>query len=87
MPKIKSGLQKMSCMLVGFLLLSCIAFAQRTITGKVISKVDQKPIVNATVVVRGTVIATQTDSSDILELKFQKTIVSWKLLRLDLKTR
>ena len=72
---------------MGFLLLSCIAFAQRTITGKVISKVDQKPIVNATVVVRGTVIATQTDSSDILELKFQKTIVSWKLLRLDLKTR
>ena len=53
----------MSCMLMGFLLFSCAAFAQRTITGKVINKTDQQPVANATVQVRGTVIATQTDSS------------------------
>jgi TonB-linked SusC/RagA family outer membrane protein len=63
MPKKKTGLNKMCCMLMGFLLLSCAVFAQRTITGKVISKTDQKPVTNATVLVRGTVIATQTDSS------------------------
>ena len=63
MPKKMSGLQKMSCMMMGFLLLSCIAFAQRTITGRVINKTSQQPIVGATVMVKGTVTATQTDAS------------------------
>ena len=63
MPKKKTGLNKMGRMLIGLLLLSCAAFAQKTITGKVISKTDQQPVRNATVQVRGTVIATQTDSS------------------------
>ncbi|HCL84228.1 MAG TPA: SusC/RagA family TonB-linked outer membrane protein [Chitinophagaceae bacterium] len=62
MPKKKTGLNKMSCMLMGFLLFSCTAFAQRTITGKVINKTNQQPVANATVLVKGTVIATQTDS-------------------------
>src|ERR1700682_1141247 len=63
MPKKKTGLNKMCCILMGFLLLSCTVFAQRTVNGKVISKTDQRPVTNATVSVRGTVIATQTDSS------------------------
>ena len=63
MPKKKNGLLKMSCMLMGFLLFSCFAFAQRTITGKVINKADQQPVVGATVTVKGTVIATVTNSS------------------------
>ena len=63
MPKKMTGLLKMSCMLMGLLLISCIAFAQRTITGKVINKTSQQPVVGATVTVKGTVIATQTDAS------------------------
>ena len=63
MPKKKTGLDKVCCMMMGFLLLSCVAFAQRTVTGKVINKTDQQPVRNATVLVRGTVIAAQTDSS------------------------
>jgi len=63
MPKKKNGLHKMGGMLLGLLLLSCAAFAQRTVTGKVISKSTQQPVPGATVVVRGTVIATQTDTS------------------------
>ena len=63
MPKKKTGLQKMCCMLLGILLFSCTAFAQRTITGKVISKTNQQPVVGATVTVRGTVIASITDTS------------------------
>src|SRR4030095_9973096 len=72
MPKIKTGLQKMNCMMIGFLLFSCAAFAQRTVTGKVISKTDQKPIANATVMVRGTVIATTTDSSGAFSITVPK---------------
>jgi TonB-dependent starch-binding outer membrane protein SusC len=63
MPKKKIGLNKMHTMMIGLLLFSCAAFAQRTITGKVISKTNQQPVVGATVQVRGTVIATQTDAS------------------------
>ncbi len=63
MPKKKTGLQKMGCMMLGLLLISCAAFAQRTVTGKVINKTTQQPVAGATVLVRGTVIATQTDTS------------------------
>ncbi len=69
MPKKKTGLNKMCCMLIGLLLFSCGAFAQKTITGKVISKTDQQPVRNATVLVRGTVIATRTDSSGDFTIK------------------
>ena len=68
MPKKNTGLYKMSCMLVGFLLFACAAFAQRTITGKVINKTTQLPVANATVLVRGTTIATQTDSSGVFSI-------------------
>ena len=65
MPKKKTGLQKMGFMLLGLILLSCAAFAQRTVTGKVINKNTQQPVANATVQVRGTVVATQTDSNGV----------------------
>jgi hypothetical protein len=68
MPKKNTGLYKMSCMFVGFLLFACAAFAQRTITGKVINKTTQLPVANATVLVRGTTIATQTDSSGVFSI-------------------
>src|SRR5882757_1305237 len=63
MPKKKTGLQKTFCMLMGILLFSCTAFAQRTVTGKVINKMNQQPVVGATVTVRGTVVASITDTS------------------------
>jgi TonB-dependent starch-binding outer membrane protein SusC len=63
MPKKKTGLHKIGYMIMGFLLFSCAAFAQRTVTGKVINKVTQQPVPNATVVVRGTSVATETDAS------------------------
>jgi TonB-dependent starch-binding outer membrane protein SusC len=72
MPKKKTGLNKMCCMLMGFLLLSCAIFAQRTVTGKVINKTNQQPVTNATVLVRGTVIATQTDSSGAFSIVVPK---------------
>ena len=62
----------MSCMLVGFLLFSCAVFAQRKITGRVINKTNQQPVTNATVLVRGTVIATQTDSSGAFSIEVPK---------------
>ena len=72
MPKKITGLHKMSCMLVGFLLFSCAVFAQRKITGRVINKTNQQPVTNATVLVRGTVIATQTDSSGAFSIEVPK---------------
>src|SRR5664279_5653762 len=72
MPKKNAGLNKMGRMLIGFLLLSCAAFAQKTITGKVINKSTQQPVSNATVQVRGTVIATRTDSSGDFSIKVPK---------------
>jgi TonB-dependent starch-binding outer membrane protein SusC len=72
MPKKKTGLNKICCMMAGLLLLSCVAFAQRTITGKVINKVNQQPVANATVQVRGTVIATQTDAAGAFSIVVPK---------------
>ena len=72
MPKKKTGLNKVCCMLMGLLLLSCAALAQRTVTGKVINKTDQQPVRNATVQVRGTVIAAQTDSSGNFSIEVPK---------------
>src|SRR5450432_1250853 len=72
MPKKKTGLNKMCCMLMGFLLLSCAVFVQRTVTGKVVNKTTQQPVPNATVQVRGTVIATRTDNSGAFNINVQK---------------
>src|SRR5580704_11889153 len=72
MPKKKTGLHKMGCMFMCFLLLSCVAFAQRTITGKVINKSDHQPIANATVVVRGTLVGATTDSFGVFSIVVTK---------------
>lgn len=72
MPKKNAGLKMMSRMLIGLLLLSCGAFAQKTITGKVINKSTKQPVTNATVQVKGTVIATRTDSSGEFSIKVPK---------------
>jgi TonB-linked SusC/RagA family outer membrane protein len=72
MPKKKTGLQKMCCILLVILLFSCTAFAQRTVTGKVMNKTNQQPVAGATVLVRGTVIATQTDTSGFFSIVVPK---------------
>lgn len=72
MPKKKTGLHKTSCMLMGLLLLSCAVFAQRTVTGKIVNKDTQQPVANATVRVRGSVDATQTDNSGAFSINVQK---------------
>ncbi len=72
MPKKIAGLQKISCMLLGFLLFSCAVFAQRKISGRVINKTNQQPVTNATVLIRGTVTATQTDSSGAFSIEVPK---------------
>ncbi len=70
--KEKDRALKMGYMLMGFFLLSCTAFAQRTVTGKVINKTTQLPVASATVLVRGTVIATQTDTSGYFSIEVPK---------------
>ena len=72
MPKKKTGLQKMGSMLTGFLLISCIAFAQRTVTGRVINKSDQHPVANATVTAKGSGVAALTDSSGAFSIAVPK---------------
>ncbi|HEX3768674.1 MAG TPA: carboxypeptidase-like regulatory domain-containing protein, partial [Puia sp.] len=72
MPKKNAGLNKMIRLMIGLLLLSCGAFAQKTITGKVINKTTQQPVTNATVQVKGTVIATRTDSSGDFSIRVPK---------------
>jgi TonB-linked SusC/RagA family outer membrane protein len=49
-------------LLLVFLLLGSAAFAQKTITGKVTSASDNQPLLGATVVVKGTKIATATSA-------------------------
>ena len=72
MPKKKIGLYKISCTLMGFLLFTCAAIAQKTITGKVTSKSTNQPIAGATVQVKGTTVATQTNSDGSFSIKTPK---------------
>jgi TonB-linked SusC/RagA family outer membrane protein len=72
MPSIPGGLHKFSTWLTGILLLACAASAQRAITGRVVNKANQQAIGNATVLVRGTVVATQTDSFGVFHILVPK---------------
>src|SRR5580700_8353898 len=72
MPKKKNGLYKIASLFMGFLMLSSAAFAQRTITGKVISNANKQPLSGATVQVKGSLVATQTDSSGFFSIKVPK---------------
>src|SRR3984957_579450 len=51
------------------LLLSCSLFAQKTITGRVIGKTDNQPVLGATVVLKGTHSATSTGTDGMFTLK------------------
>jgi outer membrane receptor protein involved in Fe transport len=50
------------CTTALLLLFSCSLFAQKTISGRVISSADKQPLAGATIQVKGTKIATQTAS-------------------------
>ncbi len=72
MPKKKIGLYKIGCMTMGFILLSCAAFAQKTVTGKVTNNATKQPIAGATVQVKGTKVATQTGPDGTFSIKAPK---------------
>jgi TonB-linked SusC/RagA family outer membrane protein len=69
MPKKKPGLFTISCMLAGLLLFSCTAFAQKTITGKIINDASKEPVAGATVAVKNAKIATQTGADGTFTIK------------------
>ena len=50
------------------LLLATVSFAQKAVTGKVISNKDKQPLPGATVTVKGTVTATQTDGDGVFKI-------------------
>jgi TonB-linked SusC/RagA family outer membrane protein len=55
MPKKSKGLlSKIGCMAILLLLLSCATFAQKTVSGKVLNKADNKPVPGATIQLKGT---------------------------------
>src|ERR1035438_9022741 len=72
MPKKKIGLYKISSMIIGFTLFSCVAFAQKIVTGKVTNKTTREPLVGATVQVKGTKVATQTGPDGFFSIKAPK---------------
>jgi TonB-linked SusC/RagA family outer membrane protein len=60
--RILSGFQKQSCLLILFVFISSIAFSQTKVSGRIIGS-DNKPVAGATVSVKGTSTATQTDNA------------------------
>jgi TonB-dependent SusC/RagA subfamily outer membrane receptor len=72
MSKKKIGLFRLSSMIIGFIMFSCAAFAQKTITGKVTSSSSKEPIAGATVLVKGTKAATQTGSDGTFSINAPK---------------
>src|ERR1700680_1064412 len=57
-----------------FLLFSCCLFAQKTVTGKVSSNADKQPIAGATIQVKGTKIATQSNLDGTFSVSSPKDI-------------
>src|SRR5688572_3666475 len=55
-----NGLVKWSCIGFALLLLASSAFAQKTVSGKVLNNTDKQPLVAASVVVKGTSSGTTT---------------------------
>jgi TonB-dependent starch-binding outer membrane protein SusC len=62
------------------LLLSFSLFAQKTITGRVIGKTDNQPVLGATVVLKGTHAATSTGSDGMFSLKIPDNQTSGTLV-------
>ena len=60
--RILSGFQKQSSLLILFVFISSIAFSQTKVSGRIIGS-DNKPVAGATVSVKGTTTATQTDNA------------------------
>jgi TonB-linked SusC/RagA family outer membrane protein len=60
MPKKTKGLAKIGCMVMIFLLFTCITYAQNAVTGKVTNKTDNSPVPGATIQVKGTKVISQT---------------------------
>jgi TonB-dependent starch-binding outer membrane protein SusC len=72
MPKKNKGFTKATCIFLGVLLLGCTALAQKTVTGKVINKTSRQAVSGATIFVRGTQIATETDSAGSFSIRVPK---------------
>jgi len=64
MPSKTNGACKGYGLVVFALLLSCSLYAQRIVTGRVIGKIDNQPVLGATVQVKGTKFATSSSSPD-----------------------
>src|ERR1700754_13728 len=60
MPKKTRGLFKMGCMVIACMLFTCITYAQKAVTGRVINKTDNQPVPGATVQVKGTKVLAQS---------------------------
>ncbi|HEY4110280.1 TonB-dependent receptor [Puia sp.] len=69
MPSKTNGACKGYGLVVLALLISCSLFAQTTITGRVIGKSDNQPVLGATVQVKGTKTATSTGADGTFTLK------------------
>jgi TonB-linked SusC/RagA family outer membrane protein len=68
MPK-KLNLLARSCLLVFFLIcFSLVSFAQKTVTGKVTNKANGQPIAAATVVIKGSTVATTTNAEGLFSI-------------------
>jgi TonB-linked SusC/RagA family outer membrane protein len=64
--------KKKNVLLIGFLLFACATFAQKTITGKVINNSTKQPIPGATVQVKGTKVAQQTNPDGFFSINAPK---------------
>ena len=70
----KTNVLARCCSIGLFLLFSCCLFAQKTVTGKVSSNADKQPIAGATIQVKGTKIATQTNSDGTFSISSPRDI-------------
>ena len=60
MPKKTRGLFKMGCLVIACMLFTCIAYAQKAVTGKVLNKTDNQSVPGATIAVKGTKVLAQS---------------------------
>jgi len=70
----KTNVLARCCSIGVFLLFSCCLFAQKTVTGKVSSNADKQPIAGATIQVKGTKIATQSNSDGTFSVSSPRDI-------------
>ncbi len=68
----KNGCNKIGCMIMALLLFSGAAFAQKTVTGKVINNTTGEPVVGATVQAKGTKVATESNADGNFSVSLPK---------------